>query len=303
MRVRELWAVTCYFNPAHYERRYRNYRIFRDHLRVPLVTVELSCGEDSFQLHEKDADLLIQRRCPDVLWQKERLLNIGLAALPDHCDCVAWLDCDVVFEEDDWARNVCSLLDEFPVVQPYTRVYELASTETLVGIRGDGTEGISILRAPPGLLSKDMRGDFRVNSGLAWAARRDVLNQSSLYDACILGSGNRAIVCAQLGEFEEAIKYLRMNKPWAEHYLRWARHHYRQIRGGLGAVEGRILHLWHGDLRNRRYRDRHVALSEFGFNPQYDVALDDQRCWRGNSPKMAMHRYVEAYFASRKEDG
>ena len=37
-----LWAITSYFNPVGYQRRLENYRIFRQRLTVPLVTVELS---------------------------------------------------------------------------------------------------------------------------------------------------------------------------------------------------------------------------------------------------------------------
>ena len=37
-----LWAVTCHFNPCGYHRRIANYRVFRDRLQIPLLTVELS---------------------------------------------------------------------------------------------------------------------------------------------------------------------------------------------------------------------------------------------------------------------
>jgi hypothetical protein len=53
------WAITCYFNPAGYRRRLENYRTFRQRLKVPLVAVELSFGEE-FQLASGDADILVQ---------------------------------------------------------------------------------------------------------------------------------------------------------------------------------------------------------------------------------------------------
>jgi hypothetical protein len=37
-----LWAIAAYFNPARYARRLANYRVFREHLAVPLVAVELA---------------------------------------------------------------------------------------------------------------------------------------------------------------------------------------------------------------------------------------------------------------------
>jgi hypothetical protein len=41
-----LWAITSYFNPMKYQRRRANYRLFRERLGVPLVTVELAYGPD-----------------------------------------------------------------------------------------------------------------------------------------------------------------------------------------------------------------------------------------------------------------
>src|SRR5207248_771616 len=104
-----LWAITSYFNPMQYQRRRANYRLFRKYLRVPLVAVELSYGPD-FELTGADADILIQLRGKDVMWQKERLLNVALSALPTDCHKVIWTDCDIIFETEDWSERVNRLL-------------------------------------------------------------------------------------------------------------------------------------------------------------------------------------------------
>ena len=112
MRLRgsgSVWGITCYFNPIGYRTRLANYRIFRERLIVPLITVELSRDAD-FHLRPGDADILVQIKCRDLLWQKERLLNIGLQSLPHDCHTVAWLDCDTVFESDDWPERASNLL-------------------------------------------------------------------------------------------------------------------------------------------------------------------------------------------------
>src|SRR5262245_59404245 len=110
LRHETLWAITTYFNPAGSKRRMQNYQLFRRRLAVPLVTVELSF-DGTFQLCPDDADILVQLQGGDVMWQKERLLNIALKWLPDRCEKVAWLDCDVVFESDDWVKEAERALD------------------------------------------------------------------------------------------------------------------------------------------------------------------------------------------------
>lgn len=54
--AQNLWAITSYFNPEHFRSRRFNYRVFRDRLSIPLVTVELATvGE--FELESGDADI------------------------------------------------------------------------------------------------------------------------------------------------------------------------------------------------------------------------------------------------------
>jgi hypothetical protein len=45
-RQANLWGITCYFNPIGYQRRLQNYHLFRQHLTIPLVAVELAYGDD-----------------------------------------------------------------------------------------------------------------------------------------------------------------------------------------------------------------------------------------------------------------
>ena len=99
-----LYAITSYFNPAGFQNHLAKYRVFRDHLSVPLITVELSFNGD-FALDKTDADYLVQISGGAVIWQKERLLNLALEHLPADCDAVAWIDCDVLFDDAGWVAD------------------------------------------------------------------------------------------------------------------------------------------------------------------------------------------------------
>src|SRR5947207_7610362 len=123
-RNEDLWAVTCYFNPLDYQRKLANYRVFRERLSVPLVAVELGYGPE-FELENDDAEILVQLRGTDVLWQKERLLNLALDALPSGCRNVLWVDCDVVFGRDDLVEHTFRLLDRFVLVQPFSHLLRM----------------------------------------------------------------------------------------------------------------------------------------------------------------------------------
>jgi hypothetical protein len=306
-----LWAITSYFNPAGYASRLRNYRIFRANLEVPLAVVELSLN-GKFELGKEDAELVVQISCGDVMWQKERLLNIALSCLPDGCNHVAWVDCDVIFMAPDWAERADRALEEFCLVQPFHERCNLSRDALIVSGANDGCVSLSESVAHKITMGEAHADDFcqsdapltrNSTAGLAWAARRELLEAHGLYDACILGSGDRAILCAAMGIFESGLNAVGMRGRQIEHYMAWAGPFHRSVGGRVGFVDGRVLHLWHGDLINRKYGQRHKGLERFGFDPFSDIALDSSGCWRWNGSKSEMHEYVKAYFTSRKEDG
>ena len=80
------------------------------------MTVELSF-DGRFELVGSDAEILIQLSGGAVLWQKERLLNLALKAVPSGVEKIAWLDCDVILERTDWVEEAKKQLDEFNVIQ------------------------------------------------------------------------------------------------------------------------------------------------------------------------------------------
>ena len=306
----ELWGITCYFNPVGYKRRLQNYQLFRQHLTIPLITVELAYRDD-FDLPPDAADILIRSHSKDVLWQKERLLNLALAALPDRCDAVAWLDCDVVFEDDDWAARAAQALQRFPLIQPFRTVREPPADcwDKSSGGAADASGGYSLayLRSrgtvAPDMLRTNMRVLHRCHAGLAWVARRDLLDRDGFYDACIMGGGNRVMICGALGIAADGVDYLQMGSSWAEHYRAWAERHFRSVHADVGCIDGGLVHLWHGDLVHRRYQDRHREFRAFNFDPATDIGFDANGCWRWSSQKPEMHAYVARYFEGRREDG
>ena len=69
-------------------------------MSIPRVAVELSF-DGRFELTDQDADILIQLRGGALLWQKERLLNLALKAVPSNATKIAWFDCDVILKRSD----------------------------------------------------------------------------------------------------------------------------------------------------------------------------------------------------------
>ena len=297
----ELWAVACYFNPAGFKSRLLNYRVFRERLGVPLVTVELGYG-GGFALRPADAEILIQLLGRDVMWQKERLLNLAIEAVPRQCQKIAWLDCDIVFENDDWSEQASRRLDELKLVQLFRRRVSLAQHASVGHPEGNVENSIVSEWFSRELFTRPQTFKRQGRSGLAWAARRDLLEARKLYDAAILGSGDALLVNAALGVFDLGGESVLINSRQRQNYLAWARPFHESVDGRVGFINSCVYHLWHGDLRNRKYQERYIGFQAFDFDPAVDLAFDESRCWKWNSDKPEMHRYVRDYFDARRED-
>lgn len=307
-----LWAITSYFNPARYARRLSAYRIFRRSLGVPLLTVEHG-SRNGLDLGDGDAEILVQVSGGDTMWQKERLLNLALDALPPECDTVAWLDCDIIFADPRWIDKLDPALASAPLAQLFSQVKYLDPDWS-----PGNPPGNSIERSRPSIasgVSDQMPAALALEhpspgqrpgtyaNGMAWAARRKFIEKYRFFDACIMGGGDRAITSAAYGCFNHIFAWHDMNEAQQSYYLKWAKPLHAACRGRVATLEGDIYHQWHGKAADRGLSSRHHGLRAFDFDPYKDIAIDPSGCWRWNSEKPAMHQYFEDYFASRREDG
>lgn len=195
----DLWVITTYYNPAGYRTKRVNYHRFAAPIRaagIPLITVEAAFGADPFEL--EPASDIIQVRGRDVMWMKERLINMVIAQLPPQAQKVAWLDGDILFENPAWAVQTASLLNNFPVVQPCDTIRRLGKNPEVDPATDRVGFAYQLSRRPE---SAHLRGAAHGQPGIAWAARRSLLEKHGLYDAAIIDGGDELISHALGGGF------------------------------------------------------------------------------------------------------
>ncbi len=307
-----MFVVTSYFNPMKSHRRLSNYRAFRSRLGVPVLTVELSF-DGQFELASADADRLIQVSGGDVMWQKERLLNVAIAAVPEDVENVAWIDCDVIFASKDWCQAAEKALTSDRIIQLFSEVRYLdrSSTESLIF---DSVPELVRLSAGSQLVNSEFKDVCLVKpasadapkvpwpaNGFAFAAKRSIICESKFYDHGILDGNDILFLCAIYAEFEIAMDRLNHNEMQRRHYLKWGQRASELFGGRVGHIPGTIYHLWHGDLANRNYMGRHRLLA--GFDPDRDIQREPDGAWLWSDPCSELAQNVKNYFKSRKEDG
>jgi len=303
------WGITVYFNPHGYRNKVKHYRRFRQANQeqgLRLLSVELAFNNNPFELNPEDADLLIRRRCRSVMWQKERLLNIALKALPPDCDKLVWLDADIIFDNDNWIEESCRLLEEYKVLQLFQYVVKLPKDvciweEGHLPQRNVKTDKILSKAFKMSLPETASNHQLYGHPGMAWAARRNWLERVGFYDKMILGSADFLMASAFYQDHSPMRK-----KHFPDQLISdarcWERKVYHQVGSSVYYTPGTIYHLWHGERSLRLLDCRLSVLKKYEFGVG-DICLNADECWEWATPKAQLHRWVEEYFKRRNEEG
>jgi hypothetical protein len=314
------WGVTVFFNPAKYKNKIKNYRKFRERNKkqgLKLLVVELAFDKNRFELKKEDADILIQLRTDCVMWHKERLINIGIENLPEDCDKFAWLDADIIFDNDNWIEDTCKALQTYPIVQPFSfcirlpknvfkiskpNIEQMKFTQRL----DEENKKVYGIGCRVSQLGKDVlmrSAEFYGHVGFAWAARRNIFNEVGILDKSAFP--NLDFIMAHLfynNELNwECEKFI--NSFMKESFLEWSEKIKDKVGGSVYYTPGMIFHLWHGKLANRNYKNAIAIIQEENFNPKTDIEIAENGCYVWTSDKPQLQKRIKEYFLARNEDG
>jgi len=306
----EIWGVVSYFNPVQYKNKKKNFDIFRRGIKnqgLPILSIELAFYDRSFELTQKDGEIVVYVRSNSIMWQKERLYNIAINHLPEHCRFVVFLDADIIFQNPDWVSQTVSLLDQYPVVQPFQYNYQLGKNEDYSSLTDNKLalyKGPKIRRSSLYSLKEFYTND-NINTygaGLSWAFRRDFLNKiGGWYDRSIIGGVDTLLSFSLLGLVNQ--NYIKKSRPYlGNDCLTWSEKVYKHAGRNFHYTSGNLLDLWHGDTKNRFYIYRHKILHSLKFDPQKDLMINKDQCWEWNTSNQRLIKWTKNYFYARNEE-
>ncbi|QDT30494.1 hypothetical protein Enr10x_58600 [Gimesia panareensis] len=286
-KINNLAVVACHFNPCGYKMPVRNGHEFLERLGVPVTVVELSFdGKFEFDAEHK----IIGDLTKSFMWQKERLLNIGIHSLPADVDAVAWIDMDAIFQNPNWYEDTKKHLETYPIVQLYERVDFFGPDRTVTSQSNSWAYN----------WSNGLNGQVFGTPGFAWAARREAIPWG-IYDKDIVGGGDCHAVAAFVKERKWVEKqYSSLKRPAAD-FDAWKAKQYPLIDGRIGCVPGAAFHLYHGTREKRQYGDRLQILRNHNFCIS-DIKIGESGAWEWASYKPGLHQDIRDYFLNREED-
>ena len=304
--VEDLCIITSYFNPNGYKTKKQNFEQFIAPIKkskLNYIVVECSFKDNKYDLRKSKN--IVRVNSNNVLWQKERLLNVALKYVPESCTKIAWIDSDILFSNKDWASETSILLDKYQVIQPFEYAIRLPKGNSLQGDLNENYNGFGYVytKYPNSLI--EGKFDLHGHTGFAWAAKKEVFDKYGFYDTCISGSGDHLMAHTFCGDWDSSCleRMFLDNDIFFKHYVKWSENIYKKVKAKLGYTEGVIFHLWHGDVKDRKYLERMKFLSDYKFDPVKDLYLNETECWEINKSKSELIHWASDYFTHRKEDG
>ena len=229
------------------------------------------------------------------IWLKENLINMAIKRLPKDWKYVAWVDADITFLNQNWARDTITELRSYDIVQMF---------QTCVNL-GSKNEALKIDKSF-GYMHRDSGTPYVVSArygfwhpGYAWACTRKAwLQMDGLIEWAILGSGDRHMSLAWIGRVKDSA-------PGTIHpnYRAWLEEYELMCKGlEVSYVEGTILHHWHGRLEDRKYRERWDILTKNKFDPMADIGQTDSGLVQLSNSGRRLEKELVEYFVGRRED-
>lgn len=196
---------------------------------------------------------------------KENLYNIAGKNLQNY-DKFIFLDADICFDNMYWFEELCQLLDNYDIVQPFDYCFWTNKFNT-----GYSTIKANCIKCI--LNNKD--ANFGIyHPGFAWAMTKDIFNRiNGFYDKHAMGGGDTALWFAIGTMYSE--KYEDMIKDYIPRKnLFFQMGTFNKYQYTLHATEPKIsylantnvYHLYHGSRQLRKYIERYSLIPELWTN-------------------------------------
>lgn len=285
-------VITTHWNPANWKSIRNNYQRFLHEMtwwRVPVFSAEVIYAGQEWASDR--SWLKIRGNDSNILWQKERLLNLLAERIPKQYTKIAWIDADILYMDRFWVEKTVRALEKYTAVQLWNKWHCL-------GPDGAVVETLSTV----GEYAQEYINRRAWSPGGAWAAHRHVF---PLYDRHIVGSGDNACIEGWAGMYDNSKSHCvaQYTETMQKHLHAWSAQAYEKVKGNIGTVPFDAIHLFHGARRDRKYRDRWKPMREYNFDPTKHVEVDGNGllAWTSEAPPELV-AHLKSYFSERFED-
>ena len=242
---KDLAVCLVYFNCIKSKRLLMNYLYVVEKFKIAgIPTFTLEMYEDTPEIADA-----FHVKTDFILFQKERLCYLLEKKIPESFTKLLFIDSDLVFHNLNWYNELSEKLENFEVVQPFSKGVWLDITyKKIVKVRVP----IAFYKHLGNINNSGGIGGY--HPGFAWGFQRDWYRRIGFFQYGILGCGDTLSSTV-------IMNYDNWN---CSPYMTAALDVYKQKFTEAPSVcflNGVIYHLWHGDQKNRQYSDRRDILA------------------------------------------
>lgn len=283
IKPNKLAIITSFFNPYNHISLKYNYMVFENNMKAhgDLFPIELSLTNNFFIEHNNV--IRIKGKHNNILFQKEALLNIVLDELPSEYTDVAWVDCDVVFENKYWSHQLYNLLNRYKIVQLFNAAYKLNETSTT-----EGNKMMSIIDHQYGVC------------GYAWASRREVIDEIKLLDNQIVGGSDYIMAHTFMNQLDKINKskfYIINN----DDTKKWINNASIVVGESIASMNNELYHLYSYENTKLKYSNYKNVIDILNTtNNTFNYYKNSDKIWETNTGLgNAMFKYL---YSSKNDD-
>jgi len=296
-KLEDFAAVTCFFNFSKSKHRESAYTKFAKNIKkqgVELYSIELIYQDR--KPFTRESDHSFHMRTDSVLWSKENLLNILIKKLPERIKKIAWVDADIIFDNNNWAEEASLVLDKNPVIQLASLIERSNKLGQIQSFRASIALGYArnhnqMMRTPTdpyGWATTKSTGTpaNAYDPGFAWAATREFLTKIGLFQYDIVGGGDATIFFSCVSEnvmFASPTHEERIHNHHPSHYELINEYNVKAfsfVKGHVGYISGVITHIWHGDGKGPLYKSRHQITRSVNFHEDLEKNDEGLLVWK-----------------------
>lgn len=271
------------FNPSKTKRILMNYFYTKNQFdlqNLPVFTIELV-----YNGQKPEIPNAFHVYSNSIMFHKENLYRILETKIPKQYKKLAFLDCDILFDDPSWYDKTSKLLNEYDVVQPFENAHWMDLTYT----------HIELTRKTVLEMKKPM-WDFNYHPGFAWCMKRDWYNSVGFFDYAISGSGDTLSTAAWLKKSFPR-NFQSLPKALQSEYTKFL----NKLCPKITYLKGiNVLHLYHGSRDNRQYAIRHKIL-EVNQSVLDLIKVNSDGVFEWKNPTKWNPVFFE-YFRSRRDD-
>lgn len=265
--IKTFKICTFYYNPTKDVRREKillsflsQFEEHQDKILIGMLDGDVDILPD----HLKENVLLLKNEQKTPIWYKEILLNKMIDTIEE--EYVIWIDCDLIYENLDWLKNINSVVRGNDFVQLFETINYL-------------DENGSVLESHKSIISSGSSDIDRLlgegyKPGGSWIGKTSILKDKKFFEKMYVGGGDTIFLYGLFGiDNGHTLKKVGEGSNEIQNdAIEWI-NSFGKYR--VGFLSENINHLYHGDLKDRNYNNRYKKLKkmELYMESSYDFCI------------------------------